>query len=235
MKRNIGIISIIVVVLLGFSALIVWKLSSRIDYSQYDLNSVLSGDENSGGIGDNVKGDVNAPVKIFEYADYQCPGCSTANPYINQLVEEYDGKLAVVYRNFLLDYHQNGTAAASAAEAAGLQGYWKDYADLLFANQSDWEYASAYERTNIFVSYFEQITDGQGDVNKFRNDMGSSQVASKIKFDIGAGQYIRVSATPALYINGKMMDFSGATDMENFKKRIREYVDEALKESERKE
>ncbi len=203
---------------------------SQVDYSQYDLNSILSGDENSGGIGDNVKGNPDAPVKIFEYADYQCPGCSTVNPRLNQLIEEYDGKVAVVYRNFLLSYHQNGTAAASAAEAAALQGYWKEYADMLFSNQVDWEYASAYERTNIFVDYFERVSDGKGDVDKFRSDMTSSQVAAKIKFDMGAGQHIKVSATPALYLNGELIDFSGATETEAFMNRLREYVDKALKE-----
>ena len=119
----------IVSIILGTGALISmvvvalnYKKENEVDYSKYNFNEIIEGTEDNGNISDHIKGDANAPVKLFEYADYQCPGCATTNPRLNKLVEEYDGKLAVVYRNFLLSYHQNGTAAASAAEAAALQG-----------------------------------------------------------------------------------------------------------------
>ena len=117
-----------------------------------------------------MKGSEDAPVVIFEYADYQCPGCASMNPRVNKIIEELDGKLALVYRSYLLSYHQNGTAAASAAEAAGLQGYWKPYTDKLFSEQSEWGYATVSKRGEFFEKYFEEVTEGKGDMEQFKRD-----------------------------------------------------------------
>ena len=148
------------------------------------------------------------PVYIFEYADYQCPGCASMNPRVNQAVDELDGKLVVVYRNDLLSYHQNATAAASAAEAAGLQGYWKEYADKLFSEQSEWEYKNGSERTTLFENYFTEVTDGKGDLNKFRNDIASDAVSKKISFDMGIAKRIGIEGTPAFYVDGQLIPWS---------------------------
>ena len=125
------VVGVVVFVLLGVgTALVIDGNNKATDFGEYDFYSVIEPTKDNGNIGDHVKGDADAPVLIFEYADYQCPGCASINPRVNKAVEESDGKLAVVYRSFLLSYHQNGTAAASAAEAAGLQGYWKEYGGM---------------------------------------------------------------------------------------------------------
>ena len=220
-----GVAAVLAMAIVALNA----KKANEVDYSKYDLNSVIAGNEDNGGIADHIKGSADAPVKFFEYADYQCPGCATTNPRLNKLVEEYDGKVAVVYRNFLLSYHQNGTAAASAAEAAALQGYWKPYADKLFANQSAWEYADASDRTAIFVDYFEKVSEGKGDTEKFKSDMGSSEVKKKIDFDMGIGKKIDVPGTPAIYLDGERVDFSDAGTEEKFLDLMRKKVDAKLK------
>ena len=205
------IISIVVVVLLGVAtAAVINGNNNATNYDNYDFSSIIAPDEHNGNIGDHVKGDPNAPVLIFEYADYQCPGCSSMNPTVNKIVEELDGKLAVVYRNFLLSYHKNGTAAASAAEAAGLQGYWKPYADKLFSEQSEWEYASSSDRSAMFEKYFLEVTNGKGDIEKFRNDMASDQVSQKISFDMGISRRVDVPSTPAFYVDGQHIKWSEA-------------------------
>ena len=200
------VIGFFVVALLGMATYKVIDGNNKAtDFGEYDFYSVIEPDKNNGEIGDHVKGDANAPVLIFEYADYQCPGCASINPRVNKVIEQLDGKLAVVYRSFLLSYHQNGTAAASAAEAAGLQGYWKPYADKLFAEQSEWETASASERTEFFDKYFLEVSDGKGDVGKFNEDMASEKVSKKINFDMGIGKRVGIEGTPAFYIDGQLI------------------------------
>lgn len=243
-ERNWGaIITAIVVgvIVLGtISAAVFWKLFNSIDFKKYVksssgevalIDTIIPANEDNGGIGDHVKGSADAPVVMFEYADYQCSGCATANPRVNKLVEEYDGKLAVVYRNFLLSYHQNGTAAASAAEAAGLQGYWKEYADLLFANQSVWASASGDTRTDLFVDLFNAASDGAGDVAKFKSDMNSSEVKKKINFDMGLGQSLDIPGTPSFYIDGERIDMSEISGEDGFLKLLREKIDAKLAEN----
>ena len=205
------LVAVAIIAVIGIGSYIVIDGNNKAtDFNQYDFYSVIPADEHNGNIGDHVKGNPDAPVKIYEYADYQCPGCASINPRVNAAVEKSEGKLAIVYRSFLLSYHQNGTAAASAAEAAGLQGYWKEYADLLFANQAEWEYASASERTTFFNNYFEQVTNGKGDLDKFNKDIASENVSKKISFDMGIGKRIDVSGTPAFYIDGRKIDWSNS-------------------------
>ncbi len=214
--RRITIIGIVLfaVGVLGFTT---WKIfdgnANMTDYEKIDFYSIIEASKDNGNIADHVKGSADAPVIIFEYADFQCPGCASMNPKVNKAIEQSNGKIAVVYRNFLLSYHQNGTAAASAAEAAGIQGYWKPFTDLLFANQSEWEYSSASERTVFFKNYFEQATDGKGDMDKFVSDMGSKEVKKKIDFDMAIGKRVDIGGTPAFYIDGQLIDWSTASSI----------------------
>ena len=208
-------IGIVVVALLGLATFAVIDGNNKaVKFEDYDFYSVIEANDDNGNIGDHVKGDANAPVLIFEYADYQCPGCASINPKVNKIIEQLDGKLAVVYRSFLLSYHQNGTAAASAAEAAGLQGYWKAYADKLFAEQSEWEYASTSERTELFDKYFTEVTEGNGDMDKFNEDMASEAVSKKISFDMGIGKRVDVAGTPAFYIDGQLISWGSEGSVE---------------------
>lgn len=208
-----GVAAIIVAALAaigGLTWLVIDGNNKATNFDDYDFNSVISPDVHNGNIGDHTKKDKDgtyegSPVLIFEYADFQCPGCASINPRVNQAVDELDGKLVVVYRNHLLSYHQNATAAASAAEAAGLQGYWKDYADKLFSMQSEWEYSSGSERTTYFEKYFTEVTKGAGDLEKFRKDVASDAVSKKISFDMGIGKRIDIAGTPAFFIDGELI------------------------------
>ncbi len=209
------IIGIIVVVLIAIAAFVVIDGNNKAtDFNNYDFYSIIEADSNNGNIGDHIKGNPEAPVLIYEYADYQCPGCASINPKVNKAIEESDGKLAVVYRNFLLSYHKNGTAAASAAEAANLQGYWKPYADKLFAEQAEWEYASATERSELFEKYFLEVTDGKGDLEQFKKDLASDRVSKKISFDMGIARRIDVPSTPAFYVDGQHIKWNEAGELE---------------------
>ncbi len=209
------IISVVVVALIAVAAYFVIDGNNKAtDFTNYDFFSIIEADNSNGSIADHVKGDPNAPVIIYEYADYQCPGCASINPKVNKAIEELNGKLAVVYRSFLLSYHKNGTAAASAAEAAGLQGYWKPYADKLFAEQSEWEYASASERTALFEKYFVDVTNGKGNLDQFKEDIASERVSKKISFDMGIARRLDVPSTPAFYVDGQLIKWSEAGELE---------------------
>lgn len=235
-KNNTGLmIGGIVGIVLAFVALIaITQLQNKadIDYDAYNLNSVIAADENTGGLAENVDGDPDAPVLLYEYGDYQCTACAPMNPYINELLEEYDGKVAVVFRTYIMSYHDNGVAAASAANAAAIQGYWKEYKDLLYETQNDWYYAEGDERQQMFEQYFEQATDGKGDLEQFRQDMGSKEVAQKIKFDAALSERVGLEWTPSFYLDGELLDQRNITTSE-FMDLLREKIDAKLAAQER--
>ncbi|MDO4752939.1 MAG: thioredoxin domain-containing protein [Candidatus Saccharibacteria bacterium] len=215
-KIGVAIAVVAVVAFIGIATFLVIDGNNKAtNFDDYNFYSVIAPDVHNGNIGDHVKNDKDGsfsgePIYIFEYADFQCPGCASINPRINQAIDELDGKLAVVYRNHLLSYHQNATAAASAAEAAGLQGYWKEYADKLFSSQSEWEYKSGSERTNLFEQYFTEVSKGKGDLEKFRKDISSDNVSKKISFDMGIGKRITIEGTPAFFVEGQFIPWSSS-------------------------
>lgn len=208
------VICIVAVVFVAIIGIFILNALNAVNYDKYDLNSIITANKDNGFIGDHIKGDPDAPVVIIEYADYQCPLCAASNPKINQAVEESEGNLAVVYRHYIAPYHYNSKTAVSFAEAAGLQGYWKPFSDKLFLNQSEWEYASESELELLMRQYFEEVTDGTGDMEKFSKDAKSEEVAKKISFDMGLSRRSDMPGTPALYIDGQYIDWTNSEGSE---------------------
>lgn len=85
---------------------------------------------------DHIRGDVNAPIKLVEYSDFDCPFCSRFHDVMNDVIEKYDGEVAWVFRQFPLEQlHPQAPAVAVAsecvAEIGGNDAFWK-YADAYF-------------------------------------------------------------------------------------------------------
>lgn len=153
-----------------------------------------------GPIADHVFGSNQNKVILVEYGDYECPGCEAAYPIIKQVTNSYKNQLTFVFRNLpLTTIHPNALAAATAAEAAGLQGRYYEYHDLLYDNQSSWNQASLSDRTSLFEGYAKQLGL---DLNKFRNDLTSSQVGDKINRDRSTAASLGFNSTPSLMLDG---------------------------------
>ncbi|HEV7797750.1 MAG TPA: thioredoxin domain-containing protein, partial [Pyrinomonadaceae bacterium] len=84
---------------------------------------------------DPARGDVNAPVTIVEFTDFQCPSCAAMQPIIEEVVKSYGNKVRWVIRDFPLAMHANARKAAEAANAAHAQGKFFEYIALLMKRQ----------------------------------------------------------------------------------------------------
>ncbi len=87
---------------------------------------------------DHIRGNPDAPIKIVEYSDTECPFCKRFHETMKQVMDEYgkDGRVAWVYRNFPLDQlHPKARSEAVALECANDQGgndsFWA-YTDRLY-------------------------------------------------------------------------------------------------------
>lgn len=244
MKNNRTLLIVLIVVVTLFIGAVVFipqltkkseeEPTPELNLSSYNLTGLIAADDNNGHIADHVKGDVTkAKLLIFEYADYQCSACALFSTWIDELVEEYQGEVAFVFRVYpLTSIHSNAIAAASAVEAAGLQGYWEQYASLVFANQAEWYYATGDKRTSYFVNYFSSVTKGAGDVAKFKEDMASANVKAKVNFDRAIAESYKLSATPSFIgEDGKEINFA-SDDVEQTKTGImalfHKYIDTKL-------
>ena len=88
---------------------------------------------------DHVRGNPDAPVKLVEYSDTECPFCKSFHATLRQVMDTYgkDGKVAWVYRHLPLDeLHPKARKEAVATECAAEQGgtdAFFAYLDRLFA------------------------------------------------------------------------------------------------------
>ncbi len=229
-KRTWIIIGVLVV---GVGALlsvsIAQSKAGRVDYSGYEAAMVHEPNEDTGNFAENMDGSKDAPVIIYEYGDYQCDACAPMNPYINSLLEEYGDKVALVFRTTIMSYHQNGTAAATAANAAARQGYWKEYKDILFSNIYDWYESSANDRQLQYEEYFVRASEGKGDLAQFRTDMSDKNIQKKIAFDEAMAQKVGVEWTPSFYVEDELINNRGVTT-EDFLDAMREAINKRLDE-----
>lgn len=88
---------------------------------------------------DHIRGDIDAPVTIVEYSDFDCPFCQRFHGTMAQVMEQYgeSGEVAWVMRHFPVDQsHPNASMVAHASECAAELGgdaaFW-EFADSYFA------------------------------------------------------------------------------------------------------
>jgi protein-disulfide isomerase len=149
-------------------------------------------------------GSPNAPARLEEFGDYQCPPCGLFHPILQQMHKEFGDKLQITFREFpLTQGHQHALAAASAAEAAGLQGRFWEMHDLLYEHQNDWK--DKFDVRPIFEDYAKDIGL---DVERYKRDIGSEQVAQRIFLDGKRGHSLGVKGTPTVFLNGREVPFT---------------------------
>ena len=88
---------------------------------------------------DFVRGNPEAPITIFEYADFQCPACVGFAQYTELLLEYFPETIRVVFRHLPLpSIHDKAFISGMAGEAAGAQGMFWEMHDFLYQNQQQW-------------------------------------------------------------------------------------------------
>lgn len=131
---------------------------------------------------DHILGNPNAPIKLVEYMDLECPHCKIFNTTMQQVMQYYDqakpGMIAWVERPFpLAQIHSKAPEEAQAAECAAAQGgdaeYYK-YIDEIFAvTPSD---------NGLDLAQLPAIAQKDGlDVTKFNQCVSSGQFAKRVQ------------------------------------------------------
>ena len=150
-------------------------------------------------------GDPAAKVTIVQFAEYQCPYCGKANPTVTKILDEYKGKVRMVFRDYPLPGHSSAIPAAIAANCAGEQSKYWEMHELLMANQqslTDTDLKGYAAKVGL-------------DVAKWETCRLDPKQAAEIQADAEAGSAVGVSGTPAFFING--IPLAGALPYEQFK------------------
>jgi len=147
---------------------------------------------------DHVRGNVQAPVTLTVYADFQCPACLAETTLVQRAWPQIQDKAKLVFRHYPLDIHRHAFLAARYAEAAARQDAFWQMHDLLFATQQEW--SGLEDATPLFDGFAQQLGL---DLEQLRADAALPQIRDRIFADQRGGTRAGVRATPALFLNGR--------------------------------
>jgi protein-disulfide isomerase len=131
---------------------------------------------------DHILGNPNAPIKIVEYSDTECPFCKQFHSTLKEIMKLYakDGKVAWVYRHFPIDQlHSKARKEAEATECAnelgGSQKFW-EFIDLV--------YSTTESNNSLDPAELPKIAKKVGlDVTAFNTCLSSGKYAAKVEAD----------------------------------------------------
>ena len=154
--------------------------------------------------GDPFIGAEDAVITIVEFSDFRCGYCNRFRvETLPQILENYDGLVRYVYRDFPI-LGESSMIAALAAECADDQGKFWDYHEGLFSNQGQ-----------IGPAYFTQLAEElELDMDEFQTCLDDQVHKDEVMEDLEAARDVGARGTPAFLINGKFV--SGAQPYANF-------------------
>ncbi|MEN9920139.1 MAG: hypothetical protein RL538_32 [Candidatus Parcubacteria bacterium] len=150
---------------------------------------------------DKIKGNPEAAVTLVEYSDFQCPACASFQPVLEEVMNQYGDKIRFEYKHYPLPIHPYAQQAAIAAEAAGQQGKFFEYHDMLFKNQQAW--TNAVAPASLFVQYAQDLGL---DVETFKRHQRASLLRDAVKADLTEARELELTSTPTFFLNGQKME-----------------------------
>jgi protein-disulfide isomerase len=165
-------------------------------------------------------GDPNAPVKIDEYSDFQCPYCRVfAEERLPLIVRDYvqTGLVYFTFHNFPAADSRSATKestnAAKASLCAAQQGKFFEFHGLLFANQTGENIGDFTEKRLYAMAHLAGLDAAAFDAC-YRDPATTDAVAA----DKAAGLRAGIGVTPSFLINGTL--FEGAQPYSEFQTAI---------------
>ena len=149
--------------------------------------------------GEHAKGAADAALVLEEFGDFECPYCKQAFPILGKLLAGNEASIRLVYRHFPASQaHPHAEMAAEAAEAAGAQGRFWEFHDLVFGR------AGALD-AQVLAGFAQRVGL---DLARFNCDLETHVHRARVLQDLEAGRARGVRGTPGFFLNGKFVDTS---------------------------
>jgi protein-disulfide isomerase/uncharacterized membrane protein len=180
-----------------------WKRSEKVDFQLSDEDGPLR---------DFSHGPLNAPVKIVEFSDLECPACKYAYGVLEELIARYPGKIYLVHKHFPLDMscnpglsrsiHDFACTASTLAQCGGAQGKFWETVDVLF----NWDYSASPSNASEATSQIIATLTASGlKQDELEQCLKNGKALEKVKRDTALGQELAIHGTPSLWVNGKRL------------------------------
>ena len=158
----------------------------------------------------SFEGNKGAYVHIHEWLDFRCPHCRVGSEVLQSALQRWPGRVKIFYRNFPLDGNCNplmakrkspGAPSCKAAQAA------------LCTTQYDYHSAFVkgifnFQRSQTQITYeslrtlLESLGGKWAPVSAC---MPSKKVKQKLLFDVKVAEKIKISATPTIILNNRLL------------------------------
>ncbi len=193
--------------------------------SEYGVNSNNSEKLTSTKLIENgspFMGNINAPITIVEWGDYQCTFCYKFHQNTLDIINEdfiKTGKVKIIFKDFPLNGLDSKLAAEASYCAQDQKKYWK-YHDELFKN---WGGERTGWITRESLDKFAETVDL--DLKKFNECLDDHKYENKVDLLYEFGKEIGIDATPSFLIfdDQKMIKIRGNQPLEVFLKTFDEF------------
>ncbi len=167
-------------------------------------------------------GPKDAPIKIEEYTDYECPFCARAHVGMMKVLEKFPGKVHFTHKDYPLDndcnpvvnkpFHRNACRAARFGRCAAKQEMYWNYEHLLFEKKN-----GLSEKALL-----EYAKKAGLDIAELKECVASGQILLDVQKDIDEGIKMKVQGTPTYRINGgKEPNVVGFRPVEFWEKQVK--------------
>jgi protein-disulfide isomerase len=146
---------------------------------------------------DYIRGDKNAKVTLVEYSDLECPFCKSFHPTSTKILNDYKGKVNLVFRHFPLSFHANAPKEAQAALCVASLGGSEKYFSFI---------DKIFERTTSNGTGFSLTALGplakEVGVNqaKFQDCLDSGKMQARVSAEEADGQQAGATGTPTTFV-----------------------------------
>lgn len=166
--------------------------------------TISSDTTNAGPARGYTSGNANAPVKVLEFGDFECPLCGrfatlTEPDLRKRLIET--GIVQFTYYDFPLDMHKNTRAASNAAACADEQEKFWPMHDRLYDTQDQWNGQATDNPGSIFATYASELGVNTA---QWQSCYDARKYQKRISANMAEGLRHNVNATPSFIIGNKL-------------------------------
>ena len=167
--------------------------------------------------GSPIMGNINAPITIVEWGDYQCTFCYKFHQNTLNIINEdfiKTGKVKIIFKDFPLNGFDSKLAAEASYCAEDQEEYWK-YHDELYKN---WGGERTGWITRESLTKFAETVDL--DIEKFNKCLDDHKYENKVDLLYAFGKEIGIDATPSFLVfnDEKIIKIRGNQPLEVFLK-----------------
>jgi protein-disulfide isomerase len=171
--------------------------------------------------GSPILGNIDAPLTLVEFGDYQCSFCKKHFVQTHDLImKNYvaTGNVKILFKDMIVTSGEGSMKAAHAAHCAKDQGMFWKYHYMLYNN---WEGENTGWITDDSLNKFASNIDL--DMNEFSKCMSDNKWMNLIKASVEDANTMSVTGTPSFFLIGPENEISkihGAQPYEAFKRTI---------------